>query len=212
MNADDVKVIQKETAFQGYFHLDRYIFQHKLFEGGWGGEISREVLERGHAACCLLYDPDLDELVLIEQFRPGAYAALQSRWFDETHDSPWQIEIVAGIIEEGESPESLIKRESLEESGCEILELELIDKYLVSSGCSSETQFLFCGKIDASRALGIHGLAEEGENIRVFRLSVEKAFTLLDSGSFNNATILVAMHWFRQNHLRLQTQWSSATK
>jgi ADP-ribose pyrophosphatase len=47
-----------------------------LFEGGWGGEISREVLELGHAACCLLFDPDLDRLVFVEQFRQGAFAAL----------------------------------------------------------------------------------------------------------------------------------------
>ncbi len=212
MNADDVKVIKKNTAFQGYFHLDQYIFKHKLFEGGWGGEISREVLERGHAACCLLYDPDLDELVLIEQFRPGGYAALQSPWFDETKDSPWQIEVVAGIIEENETPEALIRRESLEESGCEIQEIELIDKYLVTSGCSSETQFLFCGKVDARTALGIHGLAEEGENIRVFRLPLVDAYEMLDTGKFNNATILVAMHWFRHNHQRLRTQWASERK
>jgi len=209
MNADDVKVIKKKTAFRGYFRLDQYVFQHKQFEGGWGAEISREVLERGHAACCLLYDPDLDELVMIEQFRPGAFAALQSPWYDKTQDSPWEVEIVAGIIEDGESPEVLVRRESLEESGCEIQQLELIDKYLVSSGCSSETQFLFCGKIDANQALGIHGLAEEGENIRVFRITVNDAFTRLDAGSFNNATILVAMHWFRHNHPRLKSQWRS---
>ena len=89
MDAKDVKVIQKETKFQGYFRVDAYKLKHRLFEGGWGHEISREVFERGHAACCLLFDPDRDELVFIEQFRPGAYAALNSRWFDKEKDSPW---------------------------------------------------------------------------------------------------------------------------
>lgn len=208
MNASDVKVLSKETVFQGYFQLDRYIFQHKLFEGGWGEEISREVLERGHAACCLLFDPDLDELVFIEQFRPGAYAALESRWLDKEKDSPWQIEVVAGVIEENELPEDVIRRESVEESGCHISEIEFIHQYLVTSGCSSEAQMLYCGKIDANTAAGVHGLASEGENIRVFRLPVLEAVQWLDEGKFVNATILVAMYWFRQNHQRLKKKWS----
>lgn len=212
MKASDVKVVAKETAFQGYFRLDRYIFQHKLFEGGWSGEISREVLERGHAACCLLFDPDTDQLVLIEQFRPGAYAALDSPWYDKNKDSPWQIEIVAGVIEENELPDDVVRRESIEESGCKISDIEFVHQYLVTSGCSSETQMLYCGKVDASRTLGIHGLAEEGENIRVFAVPVSEAFGWLDDGKFANSTILVAMYWFQQNHQRLKKKWATPHK
>ena len=99
-----------------------------------GAEISREIFECGHAACCLLYDPDLDKLVLIEQFRTGAYAALASPWFDADETSPWLIEIIAGIIEDGEDPEAVVRREALEEAGCEIGEIEPLFHFLVSPG------------------------------------------------------------------------------
>ena len=96
----DVEVIEKKTPFQGFFRLDHYRLKHRLFEGGWSSEMSREIFERGHAVSLLPYDPDLDRLVLIEQFRPGAYASLSSGWFNDDA-SPWLIECVAGIIEKG---------------------------------------------------------------------------------------------------------------
>ncbi len=212
MDAKDVKIVAKETLYQGYFRVDRYRIKHQLFNGGWSQEVSREIFERGHAACCLLYDPDLDELVLIEQFRPGAYCALDSRWFDKEIESPWLIELVAGIIEEDERPEDVVRRESIEESGCQILDIEFICKYLVSPGASSETALLYCGRVDARTADGIHGLDDEGEDIRVFRCPVDKAFQQLDNNTFNNSALLIAMHWFRFNHPRLRAKWATQGK
>ena len=112
----DVKVVERATPFQGYFRLDHYRLKHRLFEGGWSGEMSREVFERGHAVAVLPYDPDRDEVVLIEQFRPGAYAALASEWFDDGA-SPWLVECVAGIIDKGENPDDVARRELIEEPG-----------------------------------------------------------------------------------------------
>ena len=76
MDSRDVKLIEKKKSFKGYFEVVLYELKHRLFKGGWGRKINREVFERGHAASALLYDPERDEIVLIEQFRVGAYAAL----------------------------------------------------------------------------------------------------------------------------------------
>ena len=165
MDPKDVDVIAIETPFEGYFRVDRYHLRHRLHEGGMGAEISREIFERGHAAACLLYDPDLDLLVMVEQFRAGAYAARQSPWYGNDA-SPWLIEIIAGIIEEGEEPEDVVRREALEEAGCTVQEIELICHYLVTPGGSTESMFVYCGRVDASNAGGVHGLEEEGEDIR----------------------------------------------
>jgi len=207
MDADDVEVNEKTTPFDGYFRIDRYHLKHRLFEGGWGGEISREIFERGHAACCLLYDPDRDALVFIEQFRAGAFAALASPWYEASETSPWLVEIVAGIIEEGESPEDVVRREALEESGCAVTDLELISHYLVTPGGSTESMFSYCGRVDSSTAAGIHGIAEEGENIRVFVVDVEEGFAMLDQGRIINSMTLISMMWFRANHQDLRARW-----
>ncbi len=207
MKAGDVEVIEKEAAFEGYFRIDRYRLKHRQFEGGMGPELSREIFERGHAACCLLYDPDLDQLVLIEQFRPGAYAALASPWFDEGEDTPWLIEVIAGIIEDGEDPEVVVRREALEEAGCEIGRIEPLFHYFATPGGSSESMFVFCGRVDARGAGGTHGLKDEGEDIRVFAIDVEDAFAMLDAGRIINAMTLIPLQWFRAHHEELRRRW-----
>ncbi len=207
LKADDVEVIDKKEVFRGYFRIDRYRLKHRRFDGAMGAEIDREIFERGHAAACLLYDPDLHKLVLIEQFRAGACAALASPWFDERETSPWLIEIVAGIIEDGEEPEAVVRREALEEAGCEIGEIVPLFHYLVSPGGSSESMFAFCGRIDASRAGGVHGLKAEGEDIRVLVVDVEDAFDMLDEGRVNNSMTLIPLQWFRAHHEELRRRW-----
>jgi len=168
--------------------------------------ISREIFERGHAASCILYDPDLDLLVMIEQFRIGAYAANNSPWYDD-ETSPWLIEIVAGIIEEGENPEEVVRREALEEAGCMVHEIEAIHHYLVTPGGSSESVFAFCACVDASNVGGVHGLEEEGEDIRVFTETPENVFAMLADGRIHNSTTIIPMYWFKENRKRLRAAW-----
>ena len=206
MTRDDVNIFEKTTPFEGYFRIDRYRLRHRLFEGGWSGELTREIFERGHAVAVLLYDPDLDTLVFIEQFRCGALAAASSPWFGAGF-SPWLLECIAGIIEDGESPEEVARREAVEEAGCEIGEIVPVCHYLVSPGGTSESLFVFCGRVDAQNAGGVHGLTEEHEDIRVLAVPSAEAFRWLDEGRFNNAMTLIAMQWFRMNHETLRARW-----
>ncbi|NQU59684.1 MAG: NUDIX domain-containing protein [Rhodospirillales bacterium] len=206
LSADDVEVVDKQTPYQGYFKVDTYRLKHRLFEGGWSGEMEREVFERGHAVAVLPYDPVLDRVVLIEQFRPGAFAALKSQWFDDGA-SPWLIECVAGIIEKGEKPEDVVRRESIEETGCEIREILPIHHYLVSPGGTSESVFVYCGRTDASNAEGVYGLTDEHENIRVFSLAAKEAFALLDEGRIINAMTIIALQWLKANHAQVRENW-----
>lgn len=210
MTGDDVKIIKKRREFQSYVKVDRYLLRHKLFDGGQSAEISREVLERGHAAAVLLYDPDLDLLVLIEQFRAGAFAAQQSGLMPDS-ETPWLVECVAGIVEDGESPEDVVRREAIEEADCVIGELVPLYHYYSSPGCLSESIFLFCGRVDASGAGGIHGLAHEGEDIRVFTATPDQAMKWLDSGRINNAMTMIALQWLQSNRQKLRQEWLAAS-
>jgi ADP-ribose pyrophosphatase len=211
MDADDVELSRMETPFQGYFRVDRYHLRHRQHAGGMGPEFTREVFERGHAAACLLYDPDLDLLVMLEQFRIGAYAAIKSPWFSAA-DSPWLIEIVAGIIEDGEFPEEVVRREAVEEAGCVLQEVEPICHYLVTPGGSTESMFLFCGRVDATNAGGFHGIDEEAEDIRVFTAKPEEVFDMIVDGRVRNSMTMIPLFWFKEHRERLRKLWARPAK
>ncbi|MGF1641175.1 MAG: NUDIX domain-containing protein [Rhodospirillales bacterium] len=206
MTPDDVEVLDHRVPFQGYHRIETFRIRHRLFAGDWSPPIERELLERGHAVAVVLYDPDRDTLVLIEQFRIGAFAAHRTPWWPQDA-SPWLLEIVAGIIDEGETPETVARREAVEEAGCEIDELQFVCRFLATPGVSSETILLYVGRVDATNAGGIHGLDDESEDIRVIAAPAAEVFQWLDRGRIINATALVGLHWFRAHHRDLRARW-----
>lgn len=208
MDRTDVALIERSTPFRGYFRIDRYRVRHRLYEGGWSEEIVREVFERGHAVGVVPYDPEADRLVFIEQFRIGAFAALGSPWFADNF-SPWMIEFVAGIIEPGEDPAAVARREAREEADCAVTEMIPIYHYMASPGGTTESVFLFCGRVRAPADGAIHGLTAEHENIRVRVVSPKIAFAWLDEGRIRNAMTLIGLQWFRLNHAAVRARWTA---
>lgn len=198
MTNPDVEILEKTTVYDGYFRIDHYRLRHRLHAGGWTAPLEREVFERGHAVAVLPYDPVRDEIVLLEQFRIGAHAAGRQ---------PWLVEIVAGIIEDGETVEDVARRECLEEAGCAIEELEPLYDYLVSPGGTSESVSLFIGRVDAANAGGIYGLAEEHEDIRAFCVPADEALNMLAQGGIGNAVALIALQWLALNKDNLRKKW-----
>ena len=198
MNLDDVEVLERKTVCQSYFRIDRYMLKHRLFDGGWSEPIMREVFERGHSCACLLYDPKADVVILIEQFRAGAFAAGMG---------PWLIECVAGIIDEGETPEAVARREAIEECGCTVGRIEPIGKFLYSTGACSEVCHLFVGEADSSAAGGIFGLADEFEDIKTHIVPVATVLEWLDAQTIDNAAMLIAISWLARHHAALRRRW-----
>ncbi|WP_407550840.1 ADP-ribose diphosphatase [Vibrio parahaemolyticus] len=193
----DVEIISKESVFEGFFKMVKYRFKHKLFAGGWSDVVEREMFERGHAAAMLPYDPKTDQVVIIEQIRIGALE----------HEHPWQLEIVAGMIDRDESAEEVIRREAEEEAGITVGRVASVTSYYPSSGGCSEKLDVFVGEVDASKAHGIHGLDYEDEDIRVHVLSREQAYQWVKDGIFENGASIIALQWLQLNHQELRSQW-----
>ncbi len=200
LSRDDVEVVEKATVYKGRFQVDRYRLRHKLHGGGWSEPFVREVFERGHAAAVLPYDPVLDRVVLIEQFRPGAYAA-------GLH--PWLVEAVAGIIDPGETAEQVVRREAWEEARVELGPVEKVARCMVTPGACSECVDIYVGRVDASNAGGVYGLAHEHENIRVFTLSVDEAEKKLAAQEFTNVVTIVALQWLLLHRMQLRDRWGA---
>ena len=201
MTDDDVEVIEKTTGYKGYCQVDVYKLRHRVFDQGWSDVMTREVVERGHAVGVLPYDPVRNELVLIEQFRIGAYAA---------RDYPtWQIECVAGMIEHGQTPEQVARREIVEEAGVEAIDIIPMVRYLSSPGAISESLQLFAARVDATGVGGIHGLAHEHEFMRVFTMPPEEAFAQLERGDITNGMTIIALQWLQLHLDKLRADWRS---
>jgi ADP-ribose pyrophosphatase len=187
------KLVKHLTLFEKYFRLDEYSLSHELFGGGDSPVFTREIFERGSVVAVLPYDPERRKVVLIEQFRAGAI---------EDPDGPWLIESVAGVIEPGESTQQVALRECVEEAGCEIRQLEIISKYYVSPGGTSEHCSLYCGLVDSKGVAGIHGLADENEDIRVMVVDAEEAFAWVREGRIRSSATIIALQWLELNQAR----------
>ncbi len=197
------EILAKDIVYQGFFRVEKYRLKHTLFGGGWSAEITRELFMRGSCVAVLLYDPDADKVVLIEQFRTGAVL---------NPDKAWLVEIVAGAIEEGESAEEVAYRESLEEAGCEIEQLMLINEFYTTPGGSSEWISLFCGKVDSAGVGGIHGLDHEDEDILVRAVDFNETYLMLENGEIASAIPIIAIQWLALNRQKLKQQWGVSKK
>jgi ADP-ribose pyrophosphatase len=195
----DARIVSIETPFARFLQIDVVRFRHKLFSGEWSGEREYDVLRRGEAVAIILYDPERDSVVLVEQFRlPSLYAGL----------SPWQIEPVAGLVDKDESYEDVARRESQEEAGIAPLgELVPIQLYMPSPGDSDESVMLFCARVDAHGAIGIHGLAEENEDIRVVVKSLAELEAMLEAGQIETGHTLICCYWLLRHRERLRRDW-----
>ena len=195
---NDVEIIARETLYSGFFSMDIYRFRHRLFNGEMSGEIRREIFERGHAAVLLPFDPVRDEVVLVEQIRIAAY---------DVSESPWLLEMVAGMIEEGETVEDVARREALEEAGLVVGRTKPVLSYLASPGGTSERLSIMVGEVDATTAEGIHGLADENEDIRVHVVSREQAYQWVEEGKIDNAASVIALQWLQLHYQKLRHEW-----
>ncbi|EBX8509981.1 ADP-ribose diphosphatase [Salmonella enterica subsp. enterica serovar 4,[5],12:i:-] len=194
----DVEIIARETRYRGFFSLDVYRFRHRLFNGEMSGEVKREIFERGHAAVLLPFDPERDEVVLVEQIRIAAY---------DTSVTPWLLEMVAGMIEEGETIEAVARREAMEEAGLTVGRTRPVISYLASPRGTSERSSILVGEVDATTAVGIHGLADENEDIRVHVVSREQAYQWVEEGKIDNAAAVIALQWLQLHHQELKNEW-----
>jgi len=183
----DVKLLKKEVLHEGFCRIELFTLQNKMFSGEFTKPYTRELMVKHKAAVALPYDPVLDKVVFIEQFRAGAL--LQKK-------SPWLIEFVAGIMDkENETFEDLIHREMREEAGLEILKLIHICDYLVSPGGSTEEVRLFCAHVDSTKAPKFCALPAENEDIKIHVVSSSDAIRALHEGAIYNSAAIMALQW-----------------
>lgn len=188
----DVEVFRHERLYDGFLKVDRYTLRCRLFEGGWSPEFHREALVRPHGIGVLLYDPLLDKVLLVEQFRIGCLG--------DACNGPWALELVAGLQDTGETSQEVARREAVEEAGVHVKALTKVCEYYNSPGGSCEKLTIYCAGFDAGTTpTGIFGLKEEAENIRTRIVDRQQALRWVREGRIVDAMCIIALQWLELN-------------
>lgn len=199
----DVQINSQQRVWNGRFPLDLVRFRHRRFDGAQSGMRTWEVWRRGRAAAVLPYDPEADVVVLIEQFRlPAAVAGID----------PVLVELPAGLLDDGETPEATARREMQEEMALTVADLLHVGGFLLTPGGADEVCELYVGRVTAPPAdregiAGHAGMAEEHEDIRVRVWPAQKAIDAAVDGRFANSVTTIGLLWLAARHRQLRDAW-----
>lgn len=195
----DIEILAHRRSWTGYLAVEEHVLRHRRHDGGWTHPLERTSVSWGDAVTLVPYDPRRDCVLLIEQFRPGPAA--------RGDPSPWCIEVIAGRIDAEGSPEATVRREAREEAGLEIGRIEQVPGYYPTPGLASEHLTAFVGEAGLPGECGLHGLADEGEDIRTIVLTLDDALAALDRGEVNTGPAMILLLWLARHRERLRREW-----
>jgi ADP-ribose pyrophosphatase len=182
------KILDRTPLYEGFLKLYRYRFEVER-HGGGSRVVQWEMMERGRSVGVLGHDPKRDEIVLVNECRPGVLV---------NGEYPFRDQLVAGVIDGEESPTEAAAREMREEAGLELMNPELIHPgAYVSSGGTSERIALVYGTVDTSRAGGIYG-TDASEDTLVVVQSARTFVGRVRSGEVEDFKTLLAGYWFAE--------------
>ena len=184
------KILDKKNIYDGFFKMNEVTLKYKKYDGNWSNEVKRELFGGAQVSAVLPYDPENKKIVLIQQFRPGTISRNSENYLDE---------VVAGIIDQGETPEDTAKRECLEETGCKVNNLKSIQGYFPAPGSSESFYNLFLGEVIAPSKEIIRGLENENEDILVKSYSLDEVRAKMKKKEILNGLTLIALQWFFLN-------------
>lgn len=186
-NGNQISMISKDVLYQGWSRIVDYRFTYQRGDGTVS-ERSWEVCERPEASAVLVYNRDLGKLIFVRQFRPPVYAM--------KHGDGFFLEIAAGLIDEGETPDVAARREVREETGYAVGKLEPITAMISAPGLMTEKVHCFAAIVDGTMHVDDGGgLAEENEDIELVELSLDEASAMIQSGEISDAKTVIAVQW-----------------
>ena len=172
------KILNKNIIHDGFFKLYELNFTHEKHDGTWSPELKREIFGGAHVTTVLPYDPVKKKILLIKQCRAGII---------NRQKDPILLEIVAGIIDEGETPAQAAKRECFEETGCKVNKLDNINSYFPAPGSSESFYHLFFAEI---------------EYILVRSYDIDEVKNLMKKKQIKSGVTLIALQWFFLEYLK----------
>ena len=186
----------KRSVYKGFFSVEEHDLTYQKFNNEQSNVVTRSTLVSSDAVIVLPYDPVNDRILLIEQFRAGPYV--------KGDENPWVLEPIAGLIDEGETPESAGIREAQEEAHLEIKRLELVARSYPSPGISTEFFHQYIGIVSLPEETNlVSGLESEAEDIRSHIFSYEEFYKMIVEGEMNVGPAILLGLWLSKNRKSL---------
>lgn len=185
-----VDIKSRKTVYKGRYKVEQVVFDFdRTAAKGRLTDVKREIFERGDSAAALIHDIERDVIVLAEQFRIATHAK----------GPGYMIEAMAGSVEEGEDPETCIRRELMEEVGYRAGDLTLIANGYVSPGSSSERIFLYYAPVKTADLVDpkASGLAAEKEDVKRVEFTREDFLARVEKAAFADAKVMTLGFWLR---------------
>src|SRR6202034_304460 len=191
--------IRKQTRlFDDFFKIDEVVVSHEQRDGKMSPDQRRLIFERGDSVAVLLYNPETHAVVTVNQFK--ARSLIARRRDNPATTDGWITEAIAGMIDENETAEDAVIRETFEETGYKIEGPELICRFLSSPGGTSERIFLYFAEVSEANRVGKGGgLADE--DVRVVHQSAHELFDQLEKKQIEDPKLAIAAYWL-QDHIR----------
>lgn len=192
MKNGGIKNVKREILSDNWYILNKYTYDYQKPDGSWETQ-EREAYDRGNGAAILLYNSKKKTVVLTRQFRMPTYV--------NGNEDGMMIEVCAGLLD-GDNPADCVRKETEEETGYKINNVEKVFQTYMSPGSVTEELFLFVGEYDDSMKVSDGGGAEdETENIEVLELNFDEAITMVSNGEIKDAKTVMLLQYAKLNGL-----------
>lgn len=186
MNNPNVKIIEEKLLSDNWYTLKKITFDYRNPAGQWAQQ-SREAYDRGNGAVILLYNRESQTVILTEQFRMPTYV--------NGNATGMLIEACAGLLDK-DNAEDCIRRETEEETGYRITQVEKIFEAYMSPGSVTEILYFFVAEYHKDMKVNEGGGAEhEQENIQVLELPFQQALKMIETGEIKDGKTIMLLQY-----------------
>lgn len=193
----DVITESRDMSYANFFAVEERRLRFPKYGGGQSETVLRAGFVMGDAVTVVPYDPVRDRVLVVEQFRFGVFL--------RGDPNPWALEPIAGRVDPGESTETAVRREAMEEAGVTLGALEPVGNYYPSPGGITEYLYTYVGLADLpDGSAKIAGLEQEAEDIRGVLLGFDALMEAVQSGEIQTGPLLLTAYWLLAHRDRLR--------
>lgn len=189
---DQVKIVKTEVLSDNWYILRKITYEYQKKDGSLQTQ-TREAYDRGNGATILLYNKAQRTVILTRQFRLPTYV--------NGNTSGMLIEACAGLLDK-DNPEDCIRRETEEETGYKIKDVQKIFEAYMSPGSVTEILYFFVAEYEKSMKVNEGGgVAHEEENIEVLELPLEHAMNMISTGEIKDGKTIMLLQYIKLHQL-----------